>query len=407
MTSHTVSETSTAVQPPSENVDAPPKARKSAPRLDQSRFVVKEFINPSGDKAWRVDGYKRGGKRIRENFPDVQSAQCRQIELETEYLRGYVETTIRATKLSAEQVQLAEVAFLKLGDDWLRLLDCVDHWQRHGKHLAVDDSPKIDDAVDKYLIWLDKESGFRDTTKRHWKTRIKVFKNSVANHKVCNFTPELIEKFLDGRDVSPTGKDTDKRAVSRFFSWCIERPRRWAKTNPCKEVKIRLGEKQPPKVLTVKQCRALLKASKSSGLAPYVAICLFGGLRPFEVLRMTWAHVNLKDREIRLEGNQTKTGTARVVPICDTLHAWLSVNKKHAIFPKGWTKKFAAVRKKAKIKEWPADVLRHTAISHHFRLHQSYGKAAEQFGNSEAIIKAHYQGRVSSDDTKKFYKLLP
>jgi hypothetical protein len=36
-----------------------------------------------------------------------------------------------------------------------------------------------------------------------------------------------------------------------------------------------------------------------------------------------------------------------------------------------------------------------------------YGKAAEQFGNSEAIIKKHYQSRVSSDDTKKFYALMP
>jgi hypothetical protein len=51
--------------------------------------------------------------------------------------------------------------------------------------------------------------------------------------------------------------------------------------------------------------------------------------------------------------------------------------------------------------------MRHTAISHFFRDCGSYGRAAEQFGNSEAIIKKHYQGRVSSADTKKFYGIRP
>jgi len=50
---------------------------------------------------------------------------------------------------------------------------------------------------------------------------------------------------------------------------------------------------------------------------------------------------------------------------------------------------------------------RHTAISHFFRKTGSYGLTAEQFGNSESIIKLHYQGRVSTEDTKRFYRLTP
>jgi hypothetical protein len=59
------------------------------------------------------------------------------------------------------------------------------------------------------------------------------------------------------------------------------------------------------------------------------------------------------------------------------------------------------------LKPWPVDVMRHTAISHYFRQTGSYGQTAEQFGNSESIIKRHYQGRVSSEDTKAFYALAP
>jgi hypothetical protein len=37
----------------------------------------------------------------------------------------------------------------------------------------------------------------------------------------------------------------------------------------------------------------------------------------------------------------------------------------------------------------------------------SYGLTAEQFGNSEAIIKAHCQGQVASEDTNRFHRLTP
>lgn len=422
------------------NVITLPKIAKSTPRAARQRFKVKEFINPSGDTAWRVDGYKRDGERIRENFPDVQSAQCRQIELETEFLRGHVETSIQPTKLTADQVRVAELAIIKLGDDWDRLLDCVDYWQRNGAKNIKTDAPKIDDAIgheskpDSYLHWL-KGSSLRDATKKHWNTRMTIFKNSVPNIRVSEMTPDFVEDFLSKLKVGAEGKDTYRRAISRFCSWCIERPRRWLVTNPCREVKIQKGEKPAPAVLSIKDCKALLKAAvkhEKGILVPYVAVGLFGGLRPFEASRLTWAAVNLKDNEIRLEAAQTKTGRktgrGRVVAICPTLKRWLEEYKNVPFYPANWRKEFDAVKakagfgpqvlkvkdengkmveKKTGLKPWPDDVLRHTAISHHFRLHQSYGKAAEQFGNSEAIIKAHYQGRVTSDDTKKFYALRP
>ena len=59
------------------------------------------------------------------------------------------------------------------------------------------------------------------------------------------------------------------------------------------------------------------------------------------------------------------------------------------------------------LKPWPPDVMRHTTISHYFRNSGSYGQTAEQFGNSEAIIKRHYQGRVTSEETKRFYAIMP
>ncbi|MGD1084697.1 MAG: hypothetical protein ABSA47_08105 [Verrucomicrobiota bacterium] len=408
----------TALTPVAENV-IPLTIQKRKPQPRRPRFKITEFSNPSGAIVFRVSGCNREGSQIRANFKDEAGARCRQIELETEFLQGVRDTAIRATKLSDDQLRLAELAINRLGPDWARLVDAVDLWTRSGgKNLPIE-SPRIDDAVAQYVVWLD-ASSFRDATKRHWRTRMNLFRNSVQNVRVSEVTPEFIEKFLGTRDVSAAGKDTDRRAVSRFFSWCIERPRRWATSNPCREVKVDLGEKSAPEILSLPQCKAVLRAAESHKggiLAPFTAVSLFGGLRPFEAARLTWEQVNLKDGEIRLDSTQTKTKTGRTVKICPTLKAWLKAHERKPFYPANWRKEFDAIKLAAGfgtptkeqpgLKPWPSDVLRHTAISHYFRATGSYGFAAEQFGNSEAIIKAHYQSRVNSDEAKAFYQLKP
>lgn len=396
---------------------------KAPPPASRQRFKVIPFPNAGGSQSWRVIGTNRQGKQIRENFSDENAAHCRQVELMADFLGRQADgSATRATSLSAEQLRIAEACFVRLdADDEMYL--AVEHWLKDGKKNAVSESPRLDDAVKKFKEWLDEPScTLRERTCGNLRNRVDIFSNGVANLPVNDFTPDMVEDFLIKQNVSPATRDNYRRALSRFFSWCIARPRRWTLVNPCREIRIEQEEKQPPSILSVEDCAKLLKASEPKGLAPYVAVCLFAGLRPFEASRLTWDAVNLKDREIRLEGTQTKTGRARVVAICDTLRAWLTAYEGQSFFPSSWRKKFDAVKLTAgftgrieeeqeqeekNLKPWPVDVMRHTAISHYFRQTGSYGRAAEQFGNSEQIIKNHYQGRVSSDDTKKFYALRP
>jgi integrase len=387
----------------------------------RNRFRVVEYTNKrTGSKSWRVTGIKRDGSRVRENHVEARDAQLRQVELEGEFLARQTDTTLRATRLTDTQIHISELALAKLSDD-ADLLRAVDYWLKHGKQHAVAESVKVDEAVKKFTQWLDGEGDgtgngrctLRELSRSGLRRRVEIFRDSIGNLNVNDVTPDIVENFLEklrSRQVNPISAitcDNYRRDISRFFSWCIERPRRWTVTNPCKEIRVAREEKAPPAILTVEQCEALLREASKKRLAPYVAVCLFGGLRPFETSRLTWEAVNLDDREIRLEGNQTKTGRPRVVAICETLHAWLKAYKGQQFFPSGWHKQFRAVKAAAKITEWPVDVMRHTAISHYFRKTGSYGQTAEQFGNSEAIIKNHYQGRVSSEDTKEFYALRP
>jgi integrase len=365
-----------------------------------------------------VSGSKRDGTRVRQNYASNQAAKAEKANLEIEYLTGETAAVVRETRLTESQLRLAEVAFDRLSAE-VELLPAVDYWLKHGRQSAVKESPRLDEAFEQFKAWLP-QSGTRKCSQDNLRRRVNIFANAVPNLRISDITPDIIQSYLDKRAVSPKSKDNDRRAVSCFFSWCLERSRRWTAINPCREIRVPQDEAAPPVTLTVAECKGLLRKSeayKAGQLAPYVAVCLFGGLRPFEAARLKWEQVNLDDGEIRMEANQTKTGRLRVVSICPTMRAWLKAYKGKAFFPSNRRRDFAALieaigygtatEKKPKLRPWPVDAMRHTAISHFFRRTGSYGLTAEQFGNSEAIIKRFYQGRVSSEDTKHFYAILP
>ena len=71
----------------------------------------------------------------------------------------------------------------------------------------------------------------------------------------------------------------------------------------------------------------LLESTKNHDpeLLTPVALNLFCGIRPSEVARMTHANISFADREIELEGKQTKTCRRRFVDISDNCLEWLKL----------------------------------------------------------------------------------
>ena len=340
----------------------------------------------------------------------------RYTELEGEYHAASGVAALRATRLSDEEVGLAEAAFKRL-ERPADIVAAVDHWLRTGRVALAGESPRLDEALAVYLGWLATTSEYRADTKRSLRARVSSFVAGVGNLRVADVQPADVESYLARRKVSPDTKEADCRGISSFFTWCMKGKRRWTANNPCYAVEIEgaSGEDdREPVVLAVEDCEKLLRAAEGYAggrLVPYVALCLFGGLRPAEVARLAYSQVNLVDREIRLMGRQTKTGKGRVVGIGETLAAWLEGRRWDGAVPCSGDDcravRAAAGWSGSGDRRWVQDVLRHTAISHYFRESGSYGRTAEQFGNSESIIKKHYQSRVSSEETRKFYALRP
>ena len=393
-------------------------------KAPKARFKILPYTNPrTGTPSWRVTGTRRNGERIRENFARAEEAQYRHTELEGEYHAANGVAALRATRLTDEQVGIAEAAFERLERDE-DLITAVDHWLRTGQPKTIKESPRLDEALKVYTEWLAATTELRALTKNRLRNRVEHFVANTGNVRVTDVLPEHIEKYLAQQAVVPNTKDGYCRALSSFFSWCMKGKRHWCVNNPCYAVEIEgltSDDDREPVVLPLSDCEALLRAAEKfekGHLLPYVALCLFGGLRPFESARLTWDQVNLTDSEIRLKGTQTKTGKGRIVVIDKTLKAWLSRYRKAGeIYRSTYEADLRQIRasigygtkteEQPDLKPWVPDVLRHTAISHYFRLTGSYGRTAEQFGNSEGIIKKHYQGRVTSAETKMFYALRP
>ena len=404
----------------------PSGIRKRTPRAAQ-RFKVLEFVNRAGSLSWRVSGVKRDDgrtlaeRRVRENFKDEASARCRQIELETEHLQGHTDTAIQATRLNQDQLRLAEAALLQLGEDWPRIVDAVELWKSSRQQRATTAAPRIDDAVKQFVDWLDLPPPHCDLaghTRSGYRLRAKMFSKGVENVRVADITPKFIASYLSSRQssqvaVSQTTVKNDRRAICRFLSWCVEKE--WIVVNPAigRPQKKTGGKRNGklPEIFTVNQCGALLRAAENHNggmLVPYVAVCLFAGLRPdSEAERITWKQINLRDKQITITPEMTKTGIPRTISISPTLAKWLKAYDGVEFYPSGWRKNFDKVKRAAGIDTWIVDGMRHTAHSHYFRSCGSYGLTAEFFGNSEEIVRRNYVNRVDSAEMKKFYDLAP
>ena len=380
----------------------------------RQRFRILDFENASGTRSYRVQGMNRDKVYVRENFADLRAAECRRTQLENEYILGD-DTPTRAprmTMLTEDQLHLAEQIFRTMHK--AEVPDCdlttaLAAWLKAGRQKDAGIAPRLDEAFEQYEAWLVATPTLRPATKANYQTRTKVFVNGVENYRLDAVTPEMIESYLAKRDVSPIARHTDLKVIKAFFKWAIN-PRRLLTINPAAGVTVELGQRPEPAVLTVAQCKALLvaaEAHKNGKMIPHIVACLFAGLRPSETNRLTWDKVNLDDKEIRLSPTDTKTGRARIIPLGPTLAAWLRAYEGTPFCHADHRRDLIAIKLAAGLSNLQPDILRHTSISHYFRLTGSYGKTAEFHGNSEGIIKAHYQGRVSTEDTKAFYALLP
>lgn len=395
----------------------------------KDRFQVKLFSTERGTvtyTSWQVCGTNRLGNRIRENFKDQNAAKARKLALEAEYLATTDETQLKATTLSDKQLEIARKAFLTVNEDLV--LQALEFWQKHGSPVASN-VPFLDDAKVEFVAWCKKELAegrMRQRTFDGKKNNLDILSDYLGNPHLDQITETTVKDFVAKRKAEGKSEPTIKKNVEGLSSLMqFAKERKWIKINVARENQVILPDVEKEiHILAMADVEAYLRKAESfenGKWLPFVVLALIAGIRPTEIYRMEsvggWKLVNMVDGEIVLPGSITKTGVKRIIRFNDApekqgafnscLRAWLEVCHGKPIFP-GIAADYRKFRSTVVgITKHIHDVLRHTAISAFFRLVGEYGRTAEQFGNSEGIIKEHYQGKISSTETATFYSHRP
>ena len=395
---------------------------KSKRRLaGKHRFHIVEYINPSGETAFRVAGYKSDGARVRENFKTQEEAVGRRAELDIEAANIVTTTATRmkVTRLTDEQVKVAERVFARIGD---RSLDEVADFFLKNYREPVRQMT-VAAAFDQFIADRKKQNRRPDTL-RNLTGRVGMFSRLHGTKHVAEVTHDDCRDFVFRKGTSPRNQINDRLAVSNFLNWCVRR--QFATTNHMEAVDKPAVDSHEPSVLSLGDCRKLLAAArdyKGGLLLPYVAVSLFAGLRPTELSRLNWDRVDLTEKTITLDGSMAKTRQRRIVKLPDNCVAWLlPLALKHPEFvPAAFQRHFGRVKHAAgfngkdggkdangkKLRPWVQDYMRHTAISMYLAKHQHEGEAATWAGNSPNVIHRHYKGLVKEADATEFWKLTP
>lgn len=225
--------------------------------------------------------------------------------------------------------------------------------------------------------------------------------SGLALRRVRSITPQECSTYLRRAYETARQRNKARLAMSAVFTAALKRE--WCDSNPISRVPREKIQERKITILTRDEIDALLAAAESYEggicLAP-VGIMLYAGVRPHEVARLCWDHINTEAGVIYIHPEHSKTGGARQVTIYPPLAALLAkierlgLKKGKKVCPVGWAKHWAELHRRAgwtQGKRWVEDILRHTFATHHIVTFRSYAELQLEMGHRSAeLLRTRY-----------------
>ena len=228
---------------------------------------------------------------------------------------------------------------------------------------------------------------------------------------------EDIAGYVKGNGWSAKTQNVYTAALTSIFAWGLAQ--KIVAINPCKEVsRPRVGEASV-NVFTPAECTLLMDAALDTAAAdnlallPYVAICLFAGVRMEECEKLTWRNVNIAERfiEIPIEVAKRVRGVRRrIIGMSENLAAWLmrAPVQEGPIPPVDVRRRMRKLRAAAGLKTWPNRVLRHSFASYHLAKHRNAEQTRLDMGHHDtSMLFSTYRELVRPKDAEAFWGIVP
>jgi integrase/recombinase XerD len=264
--------------------------------------------------------------------------------------------------------------------------------------------PTVKQVFDDMLVQKERMNR-RPSYIRSLRVYLTQFMRGREGHRVDMFTPHLIESWFANRREAPITQASNLGRISALFSFAYRRG--YIERNPCDRIERVTVETKPPRILTPREAGRLLCVCRrrEPSLLAYVVLGMLAGIRPDELRRMKWSDVNWDRKTITVDASASKVRRRRIVPLEPKAVRWLKVahQNSEAIAPCSVRRRVRRLAKRAGIK-WSQDLMRHTAASYLYALHNDAGKLAGWLGNSPSIFLRHYRQLVDERDCARFWK---
>ena len=285
----------------------------------------------------------------------------------------------------------------------LSLRAALDHYRRHLASPAVA-CPTLGDAIDA-LVTAKELANRRPDYVVNLEVYLRAFARGREALPLSAVTPDIVESWLALARRS-SSRATRLGRLGTLFSFAVRRG--WLAHSPTDRVDRVSIERQPPVMLTVAQCQTLLTHARerAADALPFLALALFAGVRPSELMRVAWSDVDLPAARLTIAAAASKIRRRRLVDLPPNCVAWLRLGGKLPLPAERWRYVRTGLAAHLGMK-WTADVLRHTAASMLLARDQDAARVALQLGNSPAVLLTHYRALATREDARAFFAIAP
>lgn len=221
----------------------------------------------------------------------------------------------------------------------------------------------------------------------------------------------------NGQPAASRTKANMLRSVVSLFNWA--RRMHFIPAGLAVEVaEIPVPKKKPAPVgiYTPDEIRAVLAATDDA-LRSALAVAAFAGLRMAEVARLDWKEVHLGEGHIVVEAAKAKTAARRIVPICDSLTAWLAPHERPfgPVSPaveeadcigNALRQRIERAARKARV-SWQKNGFRHSYITYRAATLKDIAAVALECGNSPAVIFSSYRSLATEAEGQAWFDVFP
>lgn len=401
--------------------------RPKAPQIRQRTFPQLVGVR------WEVDLGIVEGKRVRRVFKTRGEAEIWLAEQKA-LLKGHGESAVAISE--ADRVRFA-AARDQLAMVNASIEDAVRFFLQHHRPLKADLGlgRLLDLAADDKRL-----NGARERYVSQFLCSCRSFLRGKEDRGASTVTKDEVRRWVLGNGWKPKTQRVYLGDLRTLFAWAVEND--YLATNPIAGDAgfIKLAEMEDGEITAFdpETCARLLwwllfgryerwdaaqrvmVEADYRELLGFAALTMFAGVRPVEVERIQLGQLDLRGRTVIVRGRDAKTRQRRVVELDGVCVAWLRLWQRLCpgcpFRPRNFTRRWKALRKAAGLKEWPHDVLRHTAATYDYALHGDTARLQSRLGHSEDedTLFRHYravvtlEGRaVSRRLAEEFYSLTP